>query len=297
MTDPHECRRLLPPALRDAVGRGWRGLAVVGDRPGQRLRLACVVPRARLGELAAAGLAVGMPSDPPSATPGGQRRVVLALVGDPAVAMTLDLGFADARSLVGRLGADAALDLVWGDAATGRPLRMDVVGLSPAAADRLRAEAALQGEWRTHDPVPSGFSAREWAHEAGCGGPARLARGHRRGAEVVVVATVGYGMTPRGPGRPDLELAFPAGPPVPEAPGGIRLWFGDDRQRALARALRGQEAVAILLVDRRGRWLAQLDLGLGDDCRALIADAVRASARRAPAARTGTRARPRGGGR
>lgn len=297
MSDAHECGCVLRPALRDAIRRGWRGLAIAGDRPGLRLRLACVVCPADVEELAGAGLAVGLPATPAAAGTGGPRRVVLALVGDPSVALTLDLGFADARALIGRLGADAALELVWADAGTARPLRMDVVGLSLPTADRLRTEAALQGEWRTHDPAPHGFSALEWAHESAWGGPARLARGGRRGARVVVVAPVGAAPPSPAGGRPDLELGFPAGPPVPEGSDGIRLWFHDARQRALARALHDQESVAILLVDGDGRRLAQLDLGLSDDSRVLIADAVRASARRAEGRRTGMRARPRDGGR
>ncbi len=219
--------------------------------------------------------------------------MVLALVGDPAVAMTLDLGVADARSLVGRLGADAALDLVRGDAAIGRPLRVDGVGLSPATADRRRAEAAPK--WRTHDPAPSGFlgarvGVRGGLRRAGAAGARRPpGRGGRRG---------GDGRSRHGPARP-LPSRPGARLPGRSAPArgarGIRFWFEDDRRRALARALRDQREVAVLPVDRQGRWLGQLDLG--DDGRALIADAVRASARRAQAAPTGTRARPRDGGR
>ncbi len=296
MAGHDHCSCVMPPALRAAVRRGWTGLAVIGDAPGRRVRLACVVPSGRVEALAAAGLAIGLPASAPADGIGGPRRVVLALVGEPAVAMTLDLGFADARSLLGHIGADGEVDLLWVEDVTGRPLRMDVVGLSPGTSERLRVEAALQGEWRTDDPAPAGFSAREWAREARAGGPPRLARGGRRGAAVVVVAPVGAADT--RPGRPDIELGFPAGPPVPEAGDAIRLWLEDPAQRSLARELRGQRSVAILLVDDRARWLAQVELELGHGSRALIADAVRTSARRAAGPRRqGLPARHRDGGR
>ncbi|MGD9573302.1 MAG: hypothetical protein AB7V62_15570 [Thermoleophilia bacterium] len=297
MAGHEHCSCVMPPALRAAIRRGWSGLAVIGDAPGRRVRLACVVPSGRVEALAAAGLAIGLPASSPAGGIGGPRRVMLALVGDPSLAITLDLGFADARSLLGHIGADREVDLLWVEDVTGRPLRMDVVGLSAGTSERLRVEAALQGEWRTHDPAPSGFSAREWAREARAGGPPRLARGGRRGAAVVVVAPAGGPADPR-PGRPDIELAFPAGPPVPEAGDAIRLWLDDPAQRSLARDLRGQRSVAILLIDDRGRWLAQIELELGHGSRGLIADAVRSSARRAGGSRLpGLPARRRDGGR
>jgi hypothetical protein len=108
---------------------------------------------------------------------------------------------------------------------------------------------------------------------------------------VVVVAPVGpYVLEPLG--RPDIELAFPSGPPVPEAGPAIRLRLDDPGQRALAEVLRRQGAVAILLVDDAGQWLAQVDLALGAESRRLVEDAVRAAARRAARLRPGSAIRP-----
>jgi hypothetical protein len=285
--------RLVPPDLGAAVRRGWRGLAVVPDEAGARVRLACAVPASEIESLAARGLAIGMPGEVPVDRRRGARRVVLALVGDPSVALSLDLGFADARSLLARVGRDGAIDLVWVGAEDGRPRRRDVVGLSRPTAERLRREAALQGEWRTTDPAPEGFGTREWRAEAARPAAARLACGARTGAPVVVVAPVGpWVLEPLG--RPDIELAFPAGPPVPEAGHTIRLRLDDPAQRALAGRLRRQESVAILLVDEAGHWIAQVDLALGDDSRRLVDDAVRAAEGRAVRLRPGGAVRPPG---
>lgn len=290
------CDCPLSATLRAAIRRGWRGLAVIPDGPGGRVRLACAVPADDVDDLAAAGLAIGLPPAAAADPRGGPRRMMLALVGDASVSLTLDLGFADAREMVSRIGTDGALDLVWAGAEDGRPRRMDVVGLSRPTAERLRTEAALQGEWRLDDPAPDGFAAREWEREATRSSHPRLARGGRRDAAVVVIAPVGDpGAEPSGP--PDIELDFPAGPPVPEATGGIRIRLADARQRALAEGLRHQESVTILLVDDRGRWLAQVDLALGPDSRRLIADAAHDAARREAGDRRGTPSRPPDGGR
>ncbi|HSJ72701.1 MAG TPA: hypothetical protein VK904_00160, partial [Miltoncostaeaceae bacterium] len=99
-------------------------------------------------------------------------------------------------------------------------------------------------------------------------GPGRRARGGHRALRRP------HGARGRaGPGRPRAGL--PLGPPLPEAPAGIRLRFEDDEQRRLAKALGGQERVAILLLDVSGAWLAQVELELGEESRALIADASR----------------------
>lgn len=63
---------------------------------------------------------------------------------------------------------------------------------------------------------------------------------------------------------------------LPEAASSIRLRLDGPRQRVLAARLCQQDAVRILLVDRAGRWLAQVDLALGEDTRELIAAALRA---------------------
>jgi hypothetical protein len=78
-----------------------------------------------------------------------------------------------------------------------------------------------------------------------------------------------------GRDRADLELAFQSGPPLPEAPAGIRLRFEDGEQRPLAEALAAQERVAILVLDAGGAWPAQVELELREEARALIADASR----------------------
>ncbi len=292
--DAHPDReRLVPPDLGAAVRRGWRGLTVVPDGGGGRVRLACAVPAAEIEPLADRGLAIGMPGDVGPDRRTGPRRVVMALVGDPSVSMSLDLGFADARVLLGLVGTEGAIDLVWVGAEDGRPRRRDVVAVSRPTAERLRREAAVQGEWRTTDPAPDGFGTREWRAEAARPAAARLACGVRGGAPVVVVAPVGpYVLEPLG--RPDLELAFPAGPPVPEAGRTIRLRFDDPGQRALADRLRDQDSVAILLVDEAGRWIAQVDLALGADSRRLVEDAVRAAGLRAERLRPRPAVRPPG---
>jgi hypothetical protein len=107
--------------------------------------------------------------------------------------------------------------------------------------------------------------------DAGLGRP-RLARGDLAGAPVVIIAAADA--CGRGRDHADLEPAFPSGPPLPEAPAGIRLRFDDEEQRRLAEALVAQERVAILL-DAAGAWLAQVELELGEEARALIADASR----------------------
>ncbi len=234
----------------------------------------CAVPAERVEALAEGGLAVGLP---PSREPGlpAHRRVTLALAGDPAVALTLDLAFADARGVAERLGRDGRLRLVWARAEDASPARVDLVLLGPAIAERLRAEAAHQGEWSIADPHPEGFSRHRWWRESMRSACPRLARGDLAGAPVVVVAPARAPAAAHPPARPALELAFPSGPPLPEAPAGIGLPLEGEEQRCLATALARQERVAILLLDAGGAWLAQVELELGEESRALIADAAR----------------------
>ena len=203
-------------------------------------------------------------------------RVSLALAGDPATSLALDLGFADARVLAGRLGRDGRLRLLWARAEDAAVARADLVTLGPEISERLRRDAAHHGEWRVADPHPVGFSRLRWWRESMRSPRPRLARGDLAGAPVVVVAPARApaGAHPQAPAGADLELAFPSGPPLPEAPSGIRLRFDGDEQRRLAADLARQESVAILLLDVGGAWLAQVELELGAGSRALIADAA-----------------------
>ena len=274
--------RPIPPPLHAAIGRGWRGVAVADAAPGDPVRLVCAVPGARIASLAPRGLAVGLPTPSRAGRPGGPRRVALALSGDPAMVTMVDLGFADARALVARLGADGALGLVWVRAEDGVPVRTDVVGLSAALADRLRTEAAREGEWCAADPAPEGFSADEWVRVCASTEGACLARGDGGDGDVVVVAhtppPLGAEEPPAELRPPDIELTFAGGPPIPEAASSIRLHLDRPGQRALAARLCRQAEVRILMVDRAGRWLAQVDLALGTDTRELIAAALRSRA-------------------
>jgi len=276
-TDPCGCP--VPGPVRAAIARGWRGLTVSRADPGVPVTLVCALEGARIAALADHGLAVGLPGR--SAGPGAGTRVALALAGDRGIAMTLDLGFADARAVASRIGADGAVLLMWARAEDARPVRADLVALGPETADRLRAQAARLGEWRVDDPRPEGFSAARWRRESLRPPPARLVRGDLPGAPVAVLAPV------PAPGAPcpdegpfDLELGFPLGPPVPEAGSAIRLGFAEPGQRELAAGLAAQDRAAILVVDGRGGWLAQVELRLGADGRALIADAARGRVRR-----------------
>ena len=153
--------------------------------------------------------------------------------------------------------------------------RIDLVVLGPAISDRLRVNAAHHGEWRV-------TTRTRTASRGSGGGGSRCARAvpgwpaatwpARRGGHRALRGREGA----RGRAGPaDLELAFPSGPPLPDAPAGIRLRFDDDEQRRLAEALAGQERVAILMLDVGGAWLAQVELELGQEGRELIADASR----------------------
>ena len=275
------CEGALTPALRAAIDRGWRGLTVVAPDERAPVRLVCAVPADRIEGLAARGLAVGLPVPRPGRH-GGPRRVALALVEDPEVAVALDLGFASARALAARLGAEGMLGVVWVRAEDARPARVDMVRLPSVSADRLRSAAAREGEWSTRDPTPEGFSASAWAREAARPAAARLARGGAEAAPVVVVArapsATREGEDP-GPEDPDLEFTFADGPPVPEAAARIALRLEDDEQRRLAARLCHQDEVPILVVDRAGNWLAQISLELAWDTRVLISEALRARPR------------------
>ncbi|MGD9694240.1 MAG: hypothetical protein AB7V42_01090 [Thermoleophilia bacterium] len=270
----------LPAHLREGIRRGWRGLAIGASSPGEPVSVVCAVAADRIPALAERGLAVGLPARPPS-SPRGPRRVALALVSDRSVGLTLDLAFADARAIVARIGAEGRVRLVWARQEDGTPVRADLVGLSPQTAERLRHEAARQGEWRVEDPHPAGFSRRRWMLEAAQPPPPRLARGDISGAPVVVVAPVDTaGTAPEAADAPgDIELEFPLGPPIPEAGSAIRLRFDDPRQRELARDLADQERVAVLLVDGMGGWIAHVDVTLGASRRGIIAAAARGRAR------------------
>ena len=274
------CERAVTPALRAAVARGWRGLTVSDAHTDGPVWLVCAAPAGRIPALAARGVAVGLPAPTAPGRPAGSRRVAFALIEDPAAAVTMDLGFAGSRALVRRLGTEGVLGVVWLRAEDARPVRADMVRLPGASAERLRTEAAREGEWSTADPTPEGFSPAAWAREAMLPVPARLARGGAEAAPVVVVARAPA--APGGPpdppeaGPPDIELAFPGGPPVPEAADRIRLRLNGDDQRRLAARLCHQDEVPILLVGRAGDWLAQLSLRLGWDVRMLIAEALEA---------------------
>lgn len=275
------CERHVTPALRAAIARGWSGLTVAEGRPAGRVWLVCAAPAARIDALARGGVAVGLPVPSGAGRPRGSRRVAFALIEDPATLVSVDLGFAASRALISRVGRDGVMGVAWVRAQDARPARADLIRLPASCAERLRAEAAREGEWRTADPTPEGFSAGAWAREAARPVPARLARGDAEAAPVVVVARV-----PAGPGegareRPapaDIELAFAGGPPLPEADARIRLRLDDDHQRRLAARLCHQDEVPILLVDRAGGWLAQIGLELAWDTRLLISEALRARA-------------------
>lgn len=270
------CRCGLSDDLRAAIAAGWRGLTLAAAPPGRVLTAVCAVPADRVEALAGAGLAVGLPPRRPCGHPA-HSRVTLALAGDPSVALTLDLGFAEARTVAGRLGRDGRLRLLWARAEDGRAARADLVVLGPEIRDRLGGDAAHHGEWRVADPRPAGFSRLRWWRESMRAPRPRLARGDLPQAPVVVVAPA---RVPRAEaaaavGPPDLELAFPEGPPLPLAPGAIAIRLAGDEQRRLGAALARQERVAVLLVDAGGAWLAQVELALGPAVRAVIAAAAR----------------------
>lgn len=232
------------------------------------------MPAARVDRLAARGLAVGLAARLPCGHPAG-RRVTLALAGDPAAALALDLAFADARAVAGRLGRDGRMRLVWARAEDAATARVDLVALGTEIAARLRADAAHAGEWHVADPHPDGFSRLRWWRESMRSARPRLARGDLAGAPVVVIASARARAAEAGPRRADLEIAFPSGPPLPEAPAGVGLSLEGQEQRRLAAALAGQERVAILLLDAGGAWLAQVELELGAETRSIIAGAAR----------------------
>ncbi len=273
------CERPITPALRAAIGRGWRGVTVADAPAGGPVWLVCAVPAARIDALAARGVALGLPAASAPGRPRGPRRIALALIEDPSMAVTLDLGFAGSRALVARIGAERMLGVSWVRAEDARPARVDLVRLPARSSDRLRTEAAREGEWRTGDPTPEGFSPGAWAREAALPVAARLARGGAEAAPVVVVARSPAGLAddpdPALAGPADIELSFAGGPPVPEAAASIRLRLEGDEQRRLAARLCHQDEVPILLVNRAGTWLAQISLELGWDTRTLIADALR----------------------
>jgi hypothetical protein len=274
MEEHDRCRCGVPEALRAAIARGWRGLTLTCMPSRGPVTLVAAVPEARIAALAEGGLMVGLPGRHPCGHPAG-RRIRLGLAADPETALTLDLAFADARTLAERLGRDGALRLLWTRAEDGGAARADLVTLGPVIADRLREDAAHHGEWTVADPHPAGFSRLRWWRESMRASRPRLARGDLAGAEVVIVAPA-RGDAPDGPpAGADLELAFPSGPPLPEAPAAIGLRFDDDEQRGLAAALAGQERVAILLLDTGGAWLAQVELELGPPSRELIGEAAR----------------------
>jgi hypothetical protein len=258
--------------LRSAIARGWRGLALACVPARGPATAVCAAPGALIAGLSEQGLAVGLPPRLPCGHPA-HRRISLALAADAAIALTLDLAFADARAVAERLGRDGHLRLVWARAEDAAVARVDLVVLGPEIADRLRLDAAHHGEWRAADPHPAGFSRLRWWRESMRSPGPRLARGDLAGAPVVVVAPARED-APAPAAAADLELTFPSGPPLPEAPAGIRLRLERPEQRRLASALARQETVAILLVDVGGAWLAQVELELDDESRALITEAA-----------------------
>lgn len=268
----HGCRCGVPHGVRSAIAQGWRGITVTCAPAAGPVTLVCAAPGACIEALAEQGVAVGLPAPSPGGRPS-HPRVTFALVGDPETAMTLDLAFSDARALASRLARDAGLRLVWARAEDGAPVRADLVLLGPAIVDRLLVDAAHHGEWSIADPVPPGFSRLRWWRESMRSPRPRLARGDLMGAPVVVVAPARAADGPAAEPPPaDLELAFPSGPPLPQAPAGIRLRFDGAEQAALAAELARQESVAILLLDVGGAWIAQVELALGEASRGLIAD-------------------------
>jgi hypothetical protein len=269
------CRCGVSEGLRLAIERGWRGLALGCVPAAGPVTAVCAAPADRIDALAGRGLAVGLPPRRPCGHPA-HRRITIALAGDHGVALNLDLAFADARALAARLGRDGCLRLVWARAEDAATARVDLCVLGPAISERLRGDAAHSGEWRVADPHPDGFSRLRWWRESMRSARPRLARGDLAGAPVVVIAPSVDGTAAGSIDRADLVLAFPSGPPLPEAPARIRLRFEDDEQRRFAASLADQERVAILMLDVGGAWLAQVELELGEDSRALIADASRA---------------------
>lgn len=269
------CRCGVPEGLRSAIAGGWRGITVSCAPATGPATLVCAAPAARIDALAEQGLAVGLPTPRPCGHPS-HPRVTLAPAGDPQTALTLDLGFADARALAARLGRDGRLRLVWARAEDGAPVRADLVLLGAAIVDRLLADAAHFGEWSVADPLPPGFSRLRWWRESMRSPRPRLARGDLVGAPVVIVAPArAREAGSAGPQPADLDLAFPSGPPLPEAPARIRLCFDGEEQARLAVELARQGSVAILLLDVGGGWLAQVELALDEASRELIADAAR----------------------
>jgi hypothetical protein len=240
--------------------------------------LVCAVSGARLGALAERGVALGLPTRSEAGRRPRARRVAFTLIEDPALAVTLDLAFAGARALIARLGDGGVLGVAWVRAEDAHPLRVDLVRLPVASADDLRRAAARAGEWCIADPIPEGFSRGAWAREAARPVAARLARGGAAAAPVVVVARAPAGPgavpDPSPAGTADIELAFPGGPPIPEAAASIRLSLDEDEQRRLAARLCHQGEVPILLVDRAGNWLAQIGLELAWETRVLISEAL-----------------------
>jgi hypothetical protein len=240
--------------------------------------LVCAVSGARLGALAERGVALGLPTRSEAGRRPRARRVAFTLIEDPALAVTLDLAFAGARALIARLGDGGVLGVAWVRAEDAHPLRVDLVRLPVASADDLRRAAARAGEWCIADPIPEGFSRGAWAREAARPVAARLARGGAAAAPVVVVARAPPGPRevpdPTPAGTAAIELAFPGGPPIPEAAASIRLSLDEDEQRRLAARLCHQGEVPILLVDRAGNWLAQIGLELAWETRVLISEAL-----------------------
>lgn len=273
--DPHVTAHRLPGSLRDAVARGWTGLAIASVVPPGPVVCAAAVDADRVAALAAQGLAIGLPAGPLRARPGRPRRVALSLAADPSVAVTMDLAFADARRAAERIGASARVCLLWMAAGSGIPLRADMVPLDHCTARRVCLEAALSGEWRVDDPRPAGFSRLGWWREAAGPGSGRLVCGDLAGARVAVVAPIGPAHAPPNPDE-GVSIPFGAGPPVPEADRHVWVDLSAPRQRAMARQLLAQDAVAVHLVDPNagGEWVARIMVAVDDRLRQGITDAV-----------------------
>ena len=180
MSGEHMCRCGVSGALRVAIERGWRGLALGCVPPRGPVTAVCAAPADRIDELAARGLAVGLAPQRACGHPA-HRRVTIAPAGDQEMALNPDLAFADARALAARLGRDGCLRLVWARAEDAATARIDLVVLGPAISDRLRVDAAHHGEWRVADPHPDGFSRLRWWRESMRSGRPRLARGDLAG--------------------------------------------------------------------------------------------------------------------
>jgi hypothetical protein len=300
MNDPGALSRMVPEDLQQAIRTGWEGLTLIeptGDF--EMVTLVCAAAADRLRGIDRCGLVIGR-------APGSEERLLVFGLdeeaapgpGDgapPPMTVGIDLGYPEARALVGRLAGQRRLRVLWVAAGDELAYGEEVVDLGDAGAAHLRATAARAAEWHVGVPVPLGLDADEW-ERAVARAPHLVAGAFAEGAVGLVVPAgvvpeagdggeLGFSLPGVAGGHAaggDLELCF-RWPGAPDRRARrVALRLDDAGQRRLARVLAGQRQMIVLGADDAGGASAdRVRVTLSAATRELIRAAALAAARRA----------------